>query len=128
MYQPLELLMIGGGAFGAFVVANPTKTLKATMKALPAVVKSSKYTKTLYMELMALLYEILDKMRRDGVLAIESDIEAPHDSPLFSKYPQLLADHHLVEFIVDYLRLMISGTLILSSCGYHLSPRPCSAW
>lgn len=111
MYQPLELLMIGGGAFGAFVVGNPMKTLKATMKALPGVLKSSKYTKELYMELMALLYEALDKIRRDGVLAIESDIEAPQDSALFGKYPKVLADHHLVEFIVDYLRLMASGKL-----------------
>src|SRR5690606_29145231 len=85
MYQPLELLMIGGGAFGAFVVGNPMKTLKATAKSLPSVLKGSRYTKALYMELMALLYEILEKIRRDGLLAIESDIEAPHESPVFSK-------------------------------------------
>ena len=109
MFQPLELLMIGGGALGAFVVGNPPKTLKATMKALPSVLKGSKYTKALYMELMALLYEIFEKMRRDGVLAIEADIESPHDSALFGKYPKVLADHHLVEFIVDYLRLIVGG-------------------
>ena len=63
MYQPIELLMILGAAIGAFVVGNPAKTLKATGKALPSVVKGSKYNKELYLELMALLYEVLNKVR-----------------------------------------------------------------
>ena len=111
MLQPVELLMIGGAAVGAFVVGNPAKTLKATFKALPSLLKGSKYTKALYMELMALLYEILDKTRKEGLLAIERDIDAPKESPLFRKYPRVLKDHHLVEFITDYLRLMVSGKL-----------------
>ena len=111
MFQPLELLMIGGAAFGAFVVGNPGKTLKATFKAIPSLFKGSQYTKALYMELMALLYEILDKTRKEGLLAIERDIESPKESPTFSKYPKVLKDHHLVEFITDYLRLMVSGKL-----------------
>jgi chemotaxis protein MotA len=111
MYQPLELLMIGGAALGAFIVNNPAKTLKATFKALPSLLQGSKYTKALYMELMALLYEMLDKTRKEGLLAIERDIEAPKESALFKKYPRVLKDHHLVEFITDYLRLMVSGKL-----------------
>ena len=111
MLQPVELLMIGGAALGAFIVGNPGKTLKATFKALPSLIKGSKYTKALYMELMALLYEILDKTRKEGLLAIERDIDAPKESPLFRKYPRVLKDHHLVEFITDYLRLMVSGKL-----------------
>jgi chemotaxis protein MotA len=109
MYQPLELIIIGGAAIGAFVVGNPTKTLKATAKALPTLLKGSKYTKALYMELMALLYELLNKVRREGLLAVESDIDAPQESSLFTKYPRVLADHHLIDFIVDYLRLMVGG-------------------
>jgi len=85
MFQPLELLMIGGAAFGAFVVGNPGKTLKATFKAIPSLFKGSQYTKALYMELMALLYEILDKTRKEGLLAIERDIESPKESPTFAK-------------------------------------------
>jgi len=111
MYQPLELLMIGGAAFGAFIVNNPAKTLKATFKSLPSLLKGSMYSKALYMELMALLYELLDKTRKEGLLAIERDIEAPKDSAVFTKYPKVLKDHHLVEFITDYLRLMVSGKL-----------------
>jgi chemotaxis protein MotA len=111
MYQPLELVMIGGAALGAFVVGNPVKTLKATLKTLPTALKGSKYTKAVYMELMALLYELLNKVRKEGLMAIERDVESPKESALFGKYPKILHDHHLVEFITDYLRLMVSGNL-----------------
>lgn len=111
LFQPLELLMIGGAALGAFVVGNPAKTLKATFQALPTVLKGSAYTKDLYMELMGLLFEILDKTRKEGLLAIDRDIETPNESELFGKYAAVLHDHHLVEFITDYLRLMLSGKL-----------------
>ena len=77
----------------------------------PDLFQGSKYTKATYMELMALLYEILDKTRKEGLLAIERDIESPKDSPLFKKYPRVQKDHHMVEFITDYLRLMVSGKL-----------------
>ncbi len=111
LWQPLEVLMIFGGAIGAFVVGNDNKAIKATMKALPTIFKGSKFTKALYMDLLALLFEILAKIRKDGMMAIENDIENPEASPLFSKYPKILHDHHLVEFITDYLRLMVSGNM-----------------
>ena len=111
LFQPLELLMIGGGAFGAFIVANPGKDLKAIMGALPAVFKGSKYTKDRYLALMAMLYDVLNKARKEGLMAIENDVEQPESSPLFSRYPELVADHHLIEFVTDYLRMMISGNL-----------------
>ncbi len=111
LFQPLELLMIGGAAVGAFLVGNPSKTLKATFQALPTVLKGSAYTKDLYMELMALLFEILDKTRKEGLLAIDRDVESPHESEVFAKYPSVLHNHHLVEFITDYLRLMLGGKL-----------------
>ena len=111
LMQPVELLMIGGAALGAFVVGNPPKTLKATMRVLPTLLKGSKYSKELYMQLMALLYEILSKARKEGLVAIERDIEAVSESPVFSKYPEIVADHHLIEFITDYLRMIVSGNL-----------------
>ena len=111
LFQPLELLMIGGAAAGAFVIGNPGKTLKATLQALPTVLKGSAYNKDLYMELMALLFEILDKTRKEGLLAIDRDIEAPEESELFGKYPAVMQNHHLIEFITDYLRLMLGGKL-----------------
>ena len=111
LWQPLEVMMIFGGAFGAFIVGNDTKAIKATMKAFPTLFKGSKYSKQLYMDLLALLFEILNKIRKDGLMAIEKDIEDPEASALFSKYPTILHDHHLVEFITDYLRLMVSGNM-----------------
>lgn len=111
LLQPIELLMIGGAAAGAFFVGNSSKAIKATLKALPTVLKGTKYTRSMYMELMALLYELLGKVRKEGLMSIESDIESPESSPLFSKYPAVLADHHVVEFMTDYLRIMVSGNM-----------------
>ena len=109
--QPLELLMIGGAAIGVFIASNPLKVVKATLGALPATVRGSRYSKAVYMELMALLYELLSKTRKEGLMSIERDIEAPGESALFGKYPKIQADHHLIEFITDYLRIMVSGNL-----------------
>ena len=111
LFQPIELLMIGGAAVGAFFVGNNNKSIKATMKALPSVFKGSQYTRDMYMELMALQFDVLSKVRKEGLMSIEGDIEAPEASPLFSKYPLVLADHHIVEFMTDYLRLMVSGNM-----------------
>lgn len=111
LWQPVELLMIGGGAVGAFVVGNNSKALKATLKALPTVFKGSKYTRALYMDVLSLLYELLTKIRKEGLMSVESDVDNPDSSPLFSKYPSVIADHHLVEFLTDYLRLMVSGSM-----------------
>lgn len=111
LFQPVELLMIGGAATGAFFVGNNGKAIKATLKSLPALFKGSKYTKALYMELMTLLFEVLTKVRKEGLMSIEGDIDAPEESPIFGKYPNILADHHVSEFMTDYLRLMVSGNM-----------------
>ena len=108
---PFEMAAIGGAAFGAFLANNQSKVLKATAKGLAQCFKSSKYTKARYMELMALLYDILQKARKEGLMAIENDVESPHESPLFTKYPGVGTDHHVVEFVTDYLRMMVSGNL-----------------
>lgn len=111
LWQPLELLMIGGAAIGAFFVGNNGKAIKATLAALPTLFKGSRHTKELYMEMMSLLFDVLSKVRKEGLMSIEGDIDRPEESPLFSKYPGVLADHHIVEFMTDYLRLMVSGNM-----------------
>jgi chemotaxis protein MotA len=111
LLQPIELLMIGSAAAGSFFVGNNSKAIKATLKALPSIFKGSKYTKALYMELMTLLFEILSKVRKEGLMSIEGDIDNPEESAIFSKYPAVLQNHHLTEFMTDYLRLMVSGNM-----------------
>ena len=111
LFQPVELLMIAGAALGAFFVGNSGKAIKATFKALPGVFQGARYTKVVYMELMTLLYEVLGKIRKEGLMSIEADVDDPAKSPLFTKYPKILSDHHAIEFITDYLRLMVGGNL-----------------
>jgi chemotaxis protein MotA len=111
LWQPYELMIIGGAASGAFLAANPPKVLKAVVKNIMGAMKGSKYKKALYLDLLALMYDILQKARKEGMMAIEADIDAPAESDLFSKYPQLVADHHITDFICDYLRLMVGGNM-----------------
>ncbi len=108
---PFETITILGAALGAFLATNQMKVIKATIKGLGACFKGSKYSKARYMELMALLYDILQKARKEGLMSIEQDVEDPHNSAVFKKYPVVGHDHHVVEFITDYLRMMVSGNL-----------------
>lgn len=108
---PTEIMVIGGGAVGAFVVNNQPKVLKATMRTIPQVFKGSRHTKTHYLDLMAMLFDVLQKARKEGLMSMEPDVDAPNESALFQRYPNILNDHHLIEFFTDYLRMMVSGNL-----------------
>lgn len=108
---PFELITIGGATVGAFVANNQMKVIKATIKGLGSCFKGSKYTKDRYMELMALLFDLLQKARKEGLMAIEKDVEEPEQSEIFKKHPNVGSDHHVVEFVTDYLRMMVSGNL-----------------
>jgi chemotaxis protein MotA len=111
LLQPFELLCIFGAALGAFIVSNPPKVIKAVLKALPTCFRSKSFGKDKYLQLIALLYEVLQKARIEGLLAIEADVNDPAASALFEKYPAVKDDAHLTEFIVDYLRMMLAGNL-----------------
>ena len=111
LWQPLEVLMIAGGAVGAFIAANTMHALKHTMGAVAGAFKGSKFSKTYYMELMGLLFELLAKARKEGLMALEGDVEEPEKSAIFGKYPNITSDHHLVDFITDYLRMIVGGNL-----------------
>lgn len=108
---PFEMITIFGAAIGAFLANNQMKVVKATAAGLGLCFKGSKYSKARYMELLALMYDILQKARKEGLMSIEKDVEDPHSSPLFQKYPVVGNDHHVTEFITDYLRMMVSGNL-----------------
>jgi chemotaxis protein MotA len=111
LIQPTELLTIAGSALGSLLVGNPPNVIKAILAALPTVLKGSSLNKALYMDLLAMLYEILSKVRKEGLMSIEGDVENPESSPIFSKYPAIAGDHHAMEFLCDYLRMMVGGNL-----------------
>ena len=111
LWVPLEYVAIVGLTIGGFVAGNDIKVIKKTIAALPSVLKGSHFTKALYIDLLAMLFEILAKVRKEGLMSIESDVETPESSPIFTKYPELLNDHHVIEFITDYLRMMVGGNL-----------------
>ena len=111
LWVPMEYLAIFGLTIGGFVAGNGPKAIKATIAALPGIFKASRYNKAMYVDLLSLLYEILAKVRKEGLMSIEGDIENPDSSPIFSKYPSVAADHHAVEFMTDYLRMMVGGNL-----------------
>ena len=111
LWVPLEYIAIVGLTVGGFVAGNDLKIIKTTVGALPGLFKGSKYNKALYVDLLAMLFEVLAKVRKEGLMSIENDVENPHESPIFGKYPVLAADHHVMEFITDYLRMMVGGNL-----------------
>ncbi len=111
LYQPIEYLIIFGSAAAALVAGNSPKTLKATMGGFGTAFRGSRHGKKLNMETLALLYTIFTRARKEGLMAIEEDIDDPENSELFNSAPTVMKDHHTVEFITDYLRLMVSSTL-----------------
>ncbi len=111
LYQPFEFTLIGGAALGAYIASSNGASIKLLIEAVPKALKRNPYGKPLYMELLALLYTLLNKARRDGLMSIESDIEDPKASAIFTQYPQVQKDAKLMEFLTDYLRIMISGNM-----------------
>lgn len=111
LFQPVELLIIGGAAFGATFISHPMPVIKAAVGGVLGLLKGSSYNKERYMDLLALLYALFSKIRKDGLIALEADIEDPEKSAIFSAYPSVLADHHVMDFICDYFRMMVSGSM-----------------
>ena len=111
LWVPTEYVAIVGLTIGYFLAANDIKIIKATVGAIPGILKGSKYNKAFYIDALAMLFEILAKVRKEGLMSIEGDIENPDASPIFSKYPNLVHDHHIMEFVTDYLRMMVGGNL-----------------
>lgn len=111
LFQPSEVLIICGAAFGAMIIANPLSVTFDVIKATGALFSPSKYDKVMYLNLLNLMFDIFNKARRDGLMAMEEDIDDPENSTIFSNYPEILKNHHAIDFICDYLRIMISGSM-----------------
>lgn len=111
LFQPYEFMIIFGAATGAFIASNPGVVIKEVLGSIPTLLKGSRYNRQSYLDLLALMFQLFTKARKEGLMALENDIEAPQESPIFANYPKVLADHHALEFICDYLRLMVGGSM-----------------
>jgi len=109
LLQPAELVVIGGASIGTVSIANPLHILKQIAAGLAGVFGGSKFTKQRYLESLKMMYELLNKARREGLMALEADVEDPAKSPIVSKYPAFLKDHHVRDYFCDTMRMAVSG-------------------
>jgi chemotaxis protein MotA len=109
LLQPAELVVLVGASIGTLLIANPMHVLKAVMGGVTGVFGGSKYTKERYLETMKMLFELLSRARKEGLMALEADSDAPDKSPVFSKYPKFLKDHHALPFVCDTIRMASGG-------------------
>jgi chemotaxis protein MotA len=111
LWQPSELVIIGGAAVGSFVISSPKKVLKSTISNLKGLFTAKETAKGNYMDILTCLYQLLSKVRKDGLVAIEQDIEDPEKSALFRNFPVVTHDHHLLAFICDNLKVVASTSI-----------------
>ena len=109
LFQPIELLMIGGASVGSFLVSNNWKIIKNTLKNIYKTIMSFGYTRQYYVQLLSMLFEVADKIRKEGAISLESDLEQPKESALLSKYPLVCKDAEIMEFFTDYMQFILTG-------------------
>jgi chemotaxis protein MotA len=109
LVQPAELLILGGAALGTLLVANPMHIIKGVVAGLLGVLKGSPFTKPRYLNTLKMMYQFLNKVRKEGLLSVEMDVEKPAESAVFKAYPEFLHDHHALDFVCDTLRTAITG-------------------
>lgn len=110
LYQPFELVIIGGAALGAFIIANPKDLIAKVLSGIGDILKGRGYNKEAYLELLVLLFSTFKMAKLKGVLALEAHVENPDDSEFFKKFPSFFKNHHARVFLCDYLRLITMGT------------------
>jgi chemotaxis protein MotA len=109
LLQPAELLIIAGASAGTLLVANPMHILKGILAGLTGVISGSKLGKERYLNTLRMMYQFLNKVRKEGLLSVEMDVEKPAESAIFKNYPEFLNDHHACDFVCDTLRMAITG-------------------
>jgi chemotaxis protein MotA len=109
LIQPAELVIIAGAALGTVLVANPLHIIKKIIGGISGVFTGSKFGKQVYIDTLKMMYDLLNKARKDGLMALEADVEEPQKSPVFSKNPAFLKNHHVCDFVCDSLRMAITG-------------------
>lgn len=110
LFQPVEFVIILGAAVGAFIIGNTKSNIKQVFKGLKRALKGPTFKKADYVELLSVLYQLFKLAKTKGMLALEQHVEKPDESALFNQFPKFLKDHHAVEFLCDYLRMMTLGT------------------
>ncbi|SFP66083.1 flagellar motor stator protein MotA [Tranquillimonas alkanivorans] len=103
---PFEGMMIGGGAIGAFVIANSFSVLKSSGKGIGKVMKGPRWKAQDYSDLLNLMYELTRLYKQKGILALDEHIEKPSESDIFKRYPRIVADHFATELITDSFRML----------------------
>jgi chemotaxis protein MotA len=111
LLQPAELVIIGGASIGAFLVASPRKVASAVFRQVGSVFRSTNHGKAHFLELLSMLFQIFSKIRKEGLISIEGDIETPKNSPLFQRYPRIVKDHHMMNFICDNMKVIITTSI-----------------
>jgi chemotaxis protein MotA len=109
LVQPAEVVIIGGAALGTLLIANPLPTVIGIFKGILGALKPSPYNQKFYLETLKMLNDLFMHARKNGLVKLEADVEEPDKSPIFSKYPAFLKNHHAVHFLCDTLRMSISG-------------------
>jgi len=109
LIQPAELVTIGGAALGTVLIANPIHILKQIAGGIGGVFGGSNYTREAYVSSLKMMYDLLNKARKDGLMALEGDVEEPEKSPLFAEGPVVFKNHHARDFVCDSLRMAITG-------------------
>jgi chemotaxis protein MotA len=111
LLQPAELVIIGGAAVGTVLISNPPHVLKQIIAGLLGTFGGSKFTEKRYLDTLKMMYDLFNKARKDGLAAVEADIEEPDKSTVLSAYPALMKDHHVRDFICDTLRMATAGAV-----------------
>src|SRR6185437_12158564 len=106
--QWTEFLIIGGAAFGAFLVSNPMSVVTGSFKQILALLKPNPYNEKAYAELLKVLYDVFQKARKDGLVGLESHIEDPHKSDLFKPYTFFAHHHHAMPLLCDTLKVLLT--------------------
>ena len=109
LVQPAELLIIAGAAIGTLLIANPLRIVKAIVAGLMGAFKGSPFDKKRYLSTLKMMFQFLNKVRKEGLLSVEMDVEKPKESSIFKNYPEFLKDHHSMDFVCDTLRTAITG-------------------
>ena len=113
LIQPFEALIIIGAAAGAFIIGNTGPVLKQATRMFGTIFRGPRYNKAAYKDLLGLQFTLFKLVQAKGLLALEPHIENPESSSIFSRFPTFAGNHHAVEFLCDYLRMVTLGTNVV---------------